>query len=604
MYYGWSTLKKLIYLRPRLGGTPSESVTVTGISPLLLESALRKALQSLIQDGVIEQDGTPTPAAPVDLVCNNGALVMVDDELPTGYRRVLGFSMNNNAYWEIEEFPLYGSDTLRFAFEATDACNVIGAYSGSASGNNYSLYVSTSSNYLRYKSGAYNSAINFDTRYDVEITPTGSSGMKTDSSWTAQTFTTPTNLCIGTTATSASSAKLKGKLYGNIEVVGRAKFVPCERVSDNALGYYDTIGGTFYEQASGYSGAVSLGYDGSHYHLEVVGTPEVVSIAPVGSSSQSGTPAPDNYVPVVGTKCGDTTLYAIGSNRDTYDPATQTITRYIGSHTFTGEESFTSSTAYGKALLVNAAAVSWGADRSESVLCNYFASGSAVSSAPAGTCFFNSTGHFYFRTDDSATDFKAWLASKAAAGTPIVVYFVKSTPTTESYTGAPIGTTASAPDLYAVGNYADEIDIISGNIIRRCGITVIDGSESGWALSDSGTTHRFRGIKPSDARTPSGRAPIASTHFVYIGTGQALGGAFIGASQYWYFIPTDQTIDTPEKWTAWLKQNPVIVIYPLDEEVAEQYTPQPITLSAGDNVITVTAEVDNIPLEATYIKAI
>lgn len=180
--------------------------------------------------------------------------------LPAGYKRVLGFSMNNNSYWEIEDFPLYGSDTLRFAFEASDACNVIGAYSGSASGNNYSLYVSASSNYLRYKSGAYNSAVDFNTRYDVEIAPTGSSGMKTDSTWTAQTFTTPTNLCIGTTSTSASSAKLKGKLYGNIEVVGRAKFVPCERVSDNALGYYDIIGQAFYEQASGFSGATSLGY--------------------------------------------------------------------------------------------------------------------------------------------------------------------------------------------------------------------------------------------------------------------------------------------------------------------------------------------------------
>jgi hypothetical protein len=180
--------------------------------------------------------------------------------LPEGYKRVLGFSLNNNSYWEIPDFPLNGSDTLRFGFEASDACNVIGAYSGSASGNNYSLYVGSSSNYLRYKNGAYNSAVDFDKRYDVEITPTGSHGMKNDSTWTEQSFTTPTNLCIGTTATSASSAKLKGNLYGNIEVVGRLKLIPCERVSDGELGYYDVIGEAFYEQASGFSGAVSLGY--------------------------------------------------------------------------------------------------------------------------------------------------------------------------------------------------------------------------------------------------------------------------------------------------------------------------------------------------------
>ena len=196
--------------------------------------------------------------------------------LPEEYVRVLGFEMNNNSYWEIPDFPLYGSDTLRFSFEASDACNVIGAYSGSASGNNYSLYVGSSSNYLRYKNNAYNSSISYNTRYDVEITPTGSRGMKVNSTWTEQTFTTPTNMCIGTTATSASSAKLKGKLYGNIEVVGRAKFIPCERVSDGVLGYYDTVSKTFYTQASGFDGAVILGYAENAVGIAKVGKAIVV----------------------------------------------------------------------------------------------------------------------------------------------------------------------------------------------------------------------------------------------------------------------------------------------------------------------------------------
>lgn len=249
-----------------------EIVTVTGTSPLVLANAMAHAIRKLVQYGKCSTSGG-------DIYCNNGKLTAVDDELPAGYKRVLGFSMNNNAYWKITDFPLFGSDTLRFSFEATDACNIIGAYSGSAGGNNYSLYAAASSNYLRYKNGAYNSAIDFNTRYDVEISPTGSHGMKTDSTWTAQEFTTPTDLCIGTTSTSASSAKLKGKMHGNVEVVGRAKFIPCERVSDNVLGYYDVIGEAFYTQASGYTGAVSLGYDHSHETvLSVVGTPEVLTI--------------------------------------------------------------------------------------------------------------------------------------------------------------------------------------------------------------------------------------------------------------------------------------------------------------------------------------
>ena len=164
---------------------------VSGTGYVTLTSVSKRGLISLTQFGKCEQASTPTPSVPVDIKCNNGTLKMVDDELPTGYKRVLGFKMNNNSYWEIADFPLYGSDTLRFSFDATDACNVLGAYSGSASGNNYSLYVSTNSNYLRYKNGAYNSAIDYNKRYDVELAPTGSSGMKVDSTWTAQTFTTP-----------------------------------------------------------------------------------------------------------------------------------------------------------------------------------------------------------------------------------------------------------------------------------------------------------------------------------------------------------------------------------------------------------------------------
>lgn len=598
------------YLAQWAEGGGYEETTVTGVSPLLLAAAAARAIVSLTQYGKCEQDETPTPAAPVDIVCNNGTLKMVDDELPAEYKRVLGFAMNNNSFWEIADFPLYGSDTLRFAFEATDACNVIGAYSGSASGNNYSLYVGSSSNYLRYKSGAYNSAVDFSTRYDVEITPTGSHGMKVNSTWTEQTFVTPTNLCIGTTATSASSAKLKGNLYGNVEVVGRLKLIPCERVSDNVLGYYDTIGKAFYEQNASYDGAVSLGYDGSHYHLAVVGTDEMLSIAPIGSATQNGIPAPDNYVPIIGTECGDTTLYAIDEDEDTIAVDTQTITRVVDKHIFDGTETFSKSTAYGKAFLVNAASSAWSADRSKAVLCTHFLGLPQTSSTQEDyTCFFNLTGHFYFRVpdNDDATAFKAWLAEQYAAGTPVVVYFVRSSPTTEAYTGTPVGQTASAPNLFAVGDYADEAEIISGGVKRKVGIKILTGEETGWALSDSGTTHRFRGVKPSDCYTPASRAPSVCTHFKYVSTGSAVGGMFIGASQYWYFIPTDQTIDTVDEWTAWLKEQyaagtPVIVLYPLKEETQETITPQPLSTTDGDNVVTVTANVDNIQLEITYAK--
>ena len=165
--------------------------------------------------------------------------------------------------------------------------------------------------------------------------------------------------------------------------------------------------------------------------------------------------------------------------------------------------------------------------------------------------------------------------------------------------------TATVADLFAVGNYADKQEIIGGGVTHKVGIKVLDGTETGWALSDSGSTHRFRGIKPSDCHTPASRAPLMSTHFVYVGAGQTLGGAFIGASQYWYFIPTDQTIDTVDEWKAWLAAQyaagtPVIVIYPLAAETTESVAAQPLHTSAGDNTVSVTSNVDPVQLEVQY----
>lgn len=153
--------------------------------------------------------------------------------------------MNNDCYFTITNFKLNGSDTLKFTFSVTAACNVLGCYTDTNAQTNYSLYVSTNGNYLRYNGGTANSTVTFNTKYNMIITPTGATGISTVS-WTEKSFTSPVDLCIGTTSVSATSAKLKGTLYGDIEVVGRLKLIPVERLSDNKIGYYDTYSSIFY----------------------------------------------------------------------------------------------------------------------------------------------------------------------------------------------------------------------------------------------------------------------------------------------------------------------------------------------------------------------
>ena len=180
--------------------------------------------------------------------------------VPSEYRRLTGIEFDADVYYETP-LQLEDSDTLRFSFSITKACNVIGCYSTSTANNNYSLYASGSSGakYMRYNGGLYNSSVSLNTRYDVGVTPTGTTGFKTDSTWEQKNFISNDNMLIGSTSVGASSSKLDGILYGNIEVVGKGLFIPVERISDGAIGYYEAISGTFLEN-QGTGTPVALGY--------------------------------------------------------------------------------------------------------------------------------------------------------------------------------------------------------------------------------------------------------------------------------------------------------------------------------------------------------
>lgn len=218
-----------------------------------------------------------------------------------------------------------------------------------------------------------------------------------------------------------------------------------------------------------------------------------------GASTQDGTPALDNYVPVVGVESGNAELQGIGTDADYIDPANDTIVRAIGKMVFDGTETFGKSTAYGTAWYINGASSAWGANRNKAVLCTHFKAGEASSGSPNGTCFLNSTGHFYFRAGEfaDAAAFKAWVKDQYDAGTPVVVYFVRSTPASEPWdgtasfevTGTPETLTISAtgetaqvvsdiPDLFATldGTARDEVDLVSGVLTRRTELAYENGA--------------------------------------------------------------------------------------------------------------------------------
>lgn len=267
--------------------------------------------------------------------------------------------------------------------------------------------------------------------------------------------------------------------------------IPARREADNVLGMYDIVTGSFYTNAG--TGTFTAGpaievknikdTDGTtvlwrravpHLGNPFTGTrtTTIPSIVAEGVCSQSGTPTPTSPVPIM-TNCGEikwnsstqqiyydgtcsltladagsqytqtanfSPLLACGDIKDTQDLISGLITHKIGVKVFDGTESFDKSSTYGSAFYIGNAAVNWGAQKAL-IMCSHYL-GLAVTNLPAevGTCFFNTSGHFYFRVDDNSDTaaFKSWLAAQYAAGTPVIVIYPLATPTTETVTAQPL----------------------------------------------------------------------------------------------------------------------------------------------------------------------
>ena len=162
-----------------------------------------------------------------------------------------------------------------------------------------------------------------------------------------------------------------------------------------------------------------------------------------------------------------------------------------------------------------------------------------------------------------------------------------------------VGTqTATVPDLYAVGDYRDEVDLVSGPVTRRVRRKVLTGEESVGLVSAA--TYYGR-IRVDDPQMPTAaRNQAVSTHFVWVeGTHpeRTLGSVWCGwygGEQYLYFTPTDQTLNTGEKIKAWLAAQyaagtPVIIWYPLATPTIESVTPQALRTQDGTTIVSSSA---------------
>ena len=544
-------------------GWGASVLTETGNAPLTLANAIARAIKSLTQTGLCTQADTPTPSAPVDIKCNNGALRMVDDELPSGYKRLTGIHLES-ARCVITGFYLTGADTLRFRAKGASS-NWIGCFNSSDANDNFSFYATSSSTgkYARYNGQTGGSSIaNATTWYDIEMTPNGVTGSRNPSTFTPSTFTCSVPLCIGATSPTGTASS-DVSFEGNIEVAGRLVLIPCERESDNALGWHD--GTTFYAISDGT--ATILGYDMSHLALGVVGTPEVLSVG--GKNLNGGTIEHIGF-----TSTGSS------STSDTF-AGTGTIIPCVAGEKYTVSfGGFTTSGISG--VFVN----TWKTDGTFNLRQAISSTGETTFTIPDGV---NKVNFTLYKTGGATIDSTSWMqVERGASATPYEPYVEPQT--------------ASVVNLLSVGTYADTQDIISGAVTRRIGIKVFDGTED-WTYSGS----RFRLSAPDRVISKTG---LWCTHFEYsveTSVNMPNDSVAMANSSDTLFFRRDN-ITSLEGWESYLAAQyaagtPVIVIYPLAEATTESVEGQHLSTVAGTNTVSVTAEVSPVALTCEYYGA-
>ena len=275
-----------------------------------------------------------------------------DDELPNGYKRLTDVVFDGNTYYETNQ-TLYGTDTLtvRLSNTKTTGQNVIGAYSGSGnSARNFSLFIygngSSSDAYLRH--GTILSRPNYGTgARTLVIGPTGTSGFAENTTYSAETFETTSTFWIGGLPNS-SSPKYTGNIVGNITVGDRLKYIPCERTSDGAIGYYETVNKVFLEN-QGSGTPTTSGYDASHM-IEVSDN----SIIPAGYTELE-------YLESTGTQYIDTNA-TLNTSTDDVEIVFQTVSDNIANANLNlfGARSTTTSNAYTLGVVNGGWRFGWG----------------------------------------------------------------------------------------------------------------------------------------------------------------------------------------------------------------------------------------------------
>lgn len=436
----WSTLKKLIFHRAAVGASATYS-TVTANLPTVL-TAVAGRIKALIRHGFCSQSGTPTPSAPVDIVCNNGTLKMVHRSgLPSGYK-LLEYVGGSGSQYVITDLYLASTDVIECEFRNSTTTGYGAVYGIFAVGESSALY----GNQTYYGYNVSNNKVDTDIRVDTEWHSSRHDFVNgtltiddTTVSFTPFEFVNSTK--------NAVLSRYYNNNYGynwrgfvRKFKVTRNGAVVCDLLpakdSNDVAGLYDLISGNFYTATGG---TLLEGNEVDDYEFAIVGTPEVLSVGTQTASVQ--------------------TLYAVGDYADTHDLIRGAVTHKVGVKVLDGTEEWSKLSGYNIYFM----------PISDMLVCNpvkagfsthFVGTNASNASMPDGSVkntYASATeGAVSIRLNSAETveDFKAFLAAQYAAGTPVIVLYPLAEETTSSVAGQTLNTEEGSNTVSTVSEVA------------------------------------------------------------------------------------------------------------------------------------------------------
>ena len=414
------------------GDTPSwQDIVLSGNGSLTLTNAKANGINYVKLFGACEQDGTPTPTVPVDIVCNNGALkVRHQSGLPLGYQPYEYLTASGNQ-WLNTGVKLASTDIVETVFQNSSTTGYGALYGVFAMGDSSAFYANGT--YYGYDSanGKVDTGISVDTSWHTLRHDFGNGTITLDGNDTTYTpfeFTnTKDNYLFARYYNNSYGYGFKGsckryKVIRNGELI--CDLIPAIQLSDNAIGMYDLVNDVFRDNKG--SGSFTIANPINDLELYVDGTTETVEVDTTGNSA---TAEPllgiDTYKDVQEVKTGTITRNVKGKILD----GTEDWTKPAGSDYFRLDGMFEDTIPY--------------ASDNPAIVCSHFVGRQPKTSAgnmndkDIKLGYTSTYNRLYLKYDDMTTadDLKDWLADQYNAGTPVIVVYPLATATTETVTG-------------------------------------------------------------------------------------------------------------------------------------------------------------------------